>query len=223
MSTSAAFNQLGNSPESSHRVPPWWMGYLFLLPVRKLWEHPRSLLEPWVNEGDTIFELGPAMGYFTLDLARMAGPTGRVICTELQERMLDVLQRRLDKSGFGKIVTTRLGRPDDPCIDDLTGALDFALLHHVIHEVEDPARVIGRVSAAMRPGGRIYLAEPTGHVSRDEFLNEVEMARETGLRIIAQPRIWRQMAVVLEKCRDEWDFTPESPLQELPTPKVRRC
>jgi tRNA A58 N-methylase Trm61 len=175
------------------------MGYLFLLPVRKLWEHPRKVLEPWVREGDTVFELGPAMGYFTLDLARLVGPGGRVICSEVQPRMLETLEYRLSQANLRETVDTRLGRPDDPCIDDLTGALDFAFLHHVIHEVTDPAQIIGRVSAALAPRGKVYLAEPSGHVSQGQFLKEVRMARETGLQVIDRPRIWRQMTVVLEK------------------------
>jgi predicted O-methyltransferase YrrM len=184
------------------------MGYLFLLPLRKLWEHPRKTLEPWITKGDTVFELGPAMGYFTLDLARLVGPDGQVICAEVQPRMLEALKRRLAKAGLSDIVDARLGRPDNPCIDDLTGAVDFAFLHHVIHEVSDPARVIGRVSAAMRPGGKVILAEPNGHVSKAHFLQEVKMAQETGLRVIRRPRLWRQMTVVMEKSPDIWDFRP---------------
>ena len=199
MSRVTVFRQMAPAPGSNHRVPPWWMGYLFLLPLRKMWEHPRNVLKPWVNEGDTVFELGPAMGYFTLDLARLVGPSGRVICSEVQPKMLEALKRRLDRSGLKESVDARLGRPDDPCINDLTDTLDFAFLHHVIHEVTDPARVIGRVSAAMHPGGKVFLAEPNGHVSKAEFLEEVRLAQETGLRVTERPRIWRQMTVVLEK------------------------
>ena len=201
MSTFTVSTELTRIPDSNHRVPPWWMGYLFLLPVRKLWENPRNVLEPWVHEGDTAFELGPAMGYFTLDLARLVGPGGRVICSEVQPRMLEVLERRLEKAGLSDTVDARIGQPDDPCIDDLVGTLDFAYLHHVIHEVTDPARVIGRVSAAMRPGGKVFLAEPNGHMKKEEFLQEVALAQETGLRAITRPRIWRQMTVVMEKLR----------------------
>jgi SAM-dependent methyltransferase len=223
MSTTALAHPPVPHPGPTHRIPPWWMGYLFLLPMRKLWEHPRSVLAPWISEGDSVFELGPAMGYFTLDVARMTGPAGRVICTEIQPRMREILESRLRKANLQTRVETRPGKPNDPCIDDLTGVLDFALLHHVIHEVTDPGRVIGRVTAALRPGGRMYLAEPEGHVSRQLFQREVAMALETGLRVIARPRVWRQMVVVLEKGSVDWDFKPPSRVPAPPNPDRWHC
>jgi ubiquinone/menaquinone biosynthesis C-methylase UbiE len=46
------------------------------------------------------------MGYFTLPLARMVGPQGRVIAVEIQKKMLSVLDRRARKAGRGIFTQT---------------------------------------------------------------------------------------------------------------------
>ena len=67
----------------AHRVCPWWVGYVLLFPLRRLRQNPRTWLGPLVNEGMVVLEPGPAMGFFTLDLARMVGASGRVVAVEV--------------------------------------------------------------------------------------------------------------------------------------------
>lgn len=69
-------------------VCPWWLGYWLVSPLRRLWEHPVRMLGPFVREGMLVLEPGCGMGFFTLDLARMVGPRGRVVAVDVQERML---------------------------------------------------------------------------------------------------------------------------------------
>ncbi len=59
------------------RVCPWWLGYLLASRLRRLWEDPRTILAPYVREDMTVLEPGPGMGFFTLELARLVGSSGR--------------------------------------------------------------------------------------------------------------------------------------------------
>ena len=52
----------------SHRVCPWWMGYLLMCPLRRLGQNPDRMLAPFVATGMTVMEVGPGMGFFTLPL-----------------------------------------------------------------------------------------------------------------------------------------------------------
>ena len=187
---------------ANHRPAPWWLGYVFLNPLRRLWDSPRKVLAPIVRDGDTVLELGPAMGWFTLDLARMVGPRGRVVAAEVQRKMLDVLERRAARAGLSRIVEPRLTLPDDPCVNDLQESVDFVLLYHVIHEVDNAPRVLGRIAASVRPGGKVLLSEPQGHVSKELFAHEIRLAREAGLEVVERPRIFKSRSVLLAKPRD---------------------
>jgi ubiquinone/menaquinone biosynthesis C-methylase UbiE len=70
------------------------VGYLLLNPVRKLLENPDKILGRFVREGMIVLEPGCGMGYFTLSLARMVGPEGRVVAVGIEPKMLSMLARR---------------------------------------------------------------------------------------------------------------------------------
>ncbi|HXN47666.1 MAG TPA: methyltransferase domain-containing protein, partial [Bryobacteraceae bacterium] len=71
-----------------HRVCPWWLGYLLASPIRRLAQNPSGTVAPYVREGMTVLEPGPGMGFFTLDLARLVGSSGRVVAVDIQPKML---------------------------------------------------------------------------------------------------------------------------------------
>jgi len=48
------------------------------------------------------------MGFFSLPLARMVGPNGKVLCVDLQEKMLRSLHKRALKAGVADRIISRL-------------------------------------------------------------------------------------------------------------------
>lgn len=180
-------------------VAPWWVGYLLLLPIRRWYQNPDRLLAPHVAPGQTVLDVGPGMGYFTLPLARLVGPTGRVVGVDCQERMLEQLDRRAAGRGLADRIETRRCSQESLQVGDLREQVDLVLAFNVVHEASDPERMIGEMARSLRPGGRLFLSEPRGHVDRDVFLWEYGLAREAGLQAVAWPKHARQMTVVLEK------------------------
>lgn len=138
----------------AHRVCPWWLGYLLVNPLRRLVQNPLTLLRPYVAEGMTVLEPGPGMGFFTLDLARLVGPSGRVVAVELQPKMLEALRRR---AGLAERLDLRLAHPDTLGVEDLAGEVDVVVAFAIVHELPSAARFFGEASAALRPGGRLLL------------------------------------------------------------------
>lgn len=164
-------------------VCPFWLGYLLLNPLRKLLENPKKLLGPFIRPGMTVLEPGCAMGYFTLPLARMVGPGGRVIAVDIQPGMLAVLSRRAGKAGLSERIEIRPASPDCLGIGDLRHSVDFAAALHVVHEMPDPAAFFDQVRQALKPGGRLLVVEPKGHVSAEEFNQMVALSELAGFMI----------------------------------------
>lgn len=168
---------------------PWWFGYFLLNPLRRLTQSPSRVLRPFVREGMTVVEPGCGMGYFTLDLARMVGPRGRVVAIDLQERMLAGLRRRAARAGLAGRIDARLARVDRLGIDDLRAQVDLALAFYVVHEVAAPCAFFAELAAALKPDGRILVVEPPLHVSRAGFARSLAAAESAGLRVSARPRL----------------------------------
>jgi len=181
----------------SNHVCPWWGGYLLLLPLRRLRQSPRKWLGPFVREGMTVLEPGPGMGYFTLDLARMVGPAGRVVAVDIQEKMITALRRRAERAGLADRIDARLARAEGMGIDDLADQVDLVAALYVVHEMPDPESFFVEARRALRPGGRLLFVEPRLHVPRTDFDRFVALAGRAGLARAGDPPFSGPHAAVL--------------------------
>ena len=163
-----------------HRVCPWWVGYLLLVPLRRLRQNPVKLLGPFVRPGMIVLEPGPGMGYFTLDLARMVGPSGRVVAVDVQERMLAALGRRAEKASLRDRIERRLVAPERLGVDDLAGRVDFIPALFMVHETPDASTFFREALQALKPGGRLLMAEPKTHVRAADFEAQLQSAAAAG-------------------------------------------
>ena len=182
-----------------HRVCPVWLGYFLASPLRKLIQNPRAILVPHVAPGMCVMDIGSAMGFFSLPLAELVGPGGRVICVDLQQGMLDALLRRARRANLAERIEPRLCTLESLGVDSLAGRIDFALAFAMVHEVGDPGRLFAEIRAALKPAGRVLFAEPKGHVKEPAFLKSIATAEAEGLRPVGSPRISRSHAVLLER------------------------
>ncbi len=183
----------------SQRVCPWWLGYLLASPLRRWIQDPVKILAPYVREGMNVLEPGPGMGFFTIEIARMVGPSGRVIAVDLQPKMLSNLKRRVSNAGLLARLDPRLATADSLGITDLYGTIDFTLAFALVHEIPSAENFFKQVSCASKPGAKVLLVEPAGHVRAAEFDTELQLASAAGLRLIDRPTIKRSHAAVLEK------------------------
>ena len=136
----------------AHKVCPWWLGYWLICPVRGWLQKPGPILAPYIREGMTVLEPGPGMGFFTLELAKRVGPSGRVVCVDVQQQMLDRLKRRAAKARLLDRLDLRLAPAASMGIADLQGQVDFTLAFAVVHEFPDARKFFCEVAAASKAG-----------------------------------------------------------------------
>lgn len=182
-----------------NRVCPWWMGPLLLNPLRRWSLKPRRLLAPYIREGMTVLEPGPGMGFFTLTLAAMVGPHGKVIAVDLQQKMLDGLRKRAEAANLAARIETRVAGRDSLQVFDLTAGVDFVLAFAMVHETPSAERFFREIAIVLKPGATLLLVEPSGHVRKEKFAQELEWARAAGLVLAATPVIRRNHAALLRK------------------------
>lgn len=184
----------------AQRVCPWWIGYLLASPLRRwLAEAPETMLAPYVREGMTVLEPGPGMGFFTLPLARLVGPSGRVIAVDIQPKMLEGLRRRARKINLLDRIETRLAQPNRLGLEGAAGSVDFVLAFAVVHEMPSPALFFGEAATALKTGGFLLFAEPAGHVTPELFQQELLAAQTASLAEVSRPAIRKSRAAVLKK------------------------
>jgi SAM-dependent methyltransferase len=197
------FDPLTNHDEPGsprhHHVCPVWIGRLLVSPLRRLVEDPTAILGPLVTPGATAVDVGCAMGFHSLDLARLVGPEGRVVCLDIQQKMLDGLVKRARRKGLDAVIEPRLCSQEALGLEDLAGRAALVIAFNVVHETAFPEQFLGQCAGALRPGGRLLVAEPRGHVSTSDFAEITGVARPLGLRTQPAPSIWRSHTALFEK------------------------
>lgn len=183
----------------SERVCPWWLGYLLASPIRRLMQDPAKVVAPYVRPGMTVLEPGPGMGFFTKELACQVGPSGHVIAVDIQPRMIQSLKRRIAKAGLADRVDARVAPKDSLGLTDDAGKVDFTLAFAMVHEMPDSARFFVEAAQASKSGAQLLLAEPSGHVSKEKFDNELQEAAQAGFTVVDRPTIRHSQTALLRK------------------------
>jgi ubiquinone/menaquinone biosynthesis C-methylase UbiE len=124
---------------------------------RDVWQKPDQVIAALqLPPGAVVADVGAGTGYFTERFSRVVGPTGRVYATDVQDEMLEALERRVAERGLANVVIVRAGF-DDPALP--AGCCDLVFLANVYKEIERRVEWAQRLLPALRPGGRVAIVE----------------------------------------------------------------
>jgi ubiquinone/menaquinone biosynthesis C-methylase UbiE len=163
--------------------------------LRRLVHKPENILKPFVKEGMTVLDMGCGPGYFTVELARLAGETGKVIAADLQQEMLNKMILKVKSFGLEKRVEPHKCEPERTGI---SRKVDFILTFWMVHEVPDQMSFIGEMKSLLNPGGKILIVEPVIHVTKKSFNNMIVRLESAGFKIIDRPEITFSRGILVE-------------------------
>jgi ubiquinone/menaquinone biosynthesis C-methylase UbiE len=124
---------------------------------REMEEAPGKALDALdIKKGSIVADVGAGSGYFTIRLAERVGAAGRVLATDVQPEMLDLLRNRLAERRITNVSLIQ-GATDDPKLP--SSSIDLALLVDVYHEFSAPQAMLRRIREALKPDGRLVLLE----------------------------------------------------------------
>ncbi len=186
-------------------VCPWWCCYTFDNPLRKLLHNPEAILTPYVRPGSTVIDVGAGMGYFSIPLARLVGPSGHVTAIDIQAKTLEALARRARRHGVLERIKPHLANSDS--LGDHPKA-DFVIAFWMVHEVPNQRAFLAEVYGFLKPGGLFLLAEPIFHVREKSFLRTMNIASEIGFIVKDMPKIRISRSVLFARNENRNDRSP---------------
>lgn len=176
-------------------VCPWWLMYFFDHRLRQLFQPTRSVIEPLVASGYSCLDVGCGMGYFTIPLAQLVGPTGHVTGVDLQPKMLEGAAKRAKRERLVDRISLRLSTDADWAIP---GRYDFVLAFWMLHEVPDRKAFLATIRKVLKTSGRFLLVEPRLHVGERQWQDSLDLAQAVGFGSVTPRAIKLSRAAILQ-------------------------
>lgn len=124
-------------------------------PLRR-WDVRHALERAGLRAGETVLELGPGPGAFTVDAAQRVGSEGRLIAVDIQPGMIAQVNARVKAAGVTNVETHVASAFELPLPD---ASVDRAYLITVLPEIPDPVRALREVHRVLKPGGVVSMTE----------------------------------------------------------------
>ncbi len=164
--------------------------------IRRWLQNPEKILRPYIKEGMTVLDVGCGPGFFSLEMARMVGKSGRVIAADMQEGMLQIVKEKVKGTELEERILLH------KCGEDNIGVsepVDFVLLFYMVHEVPNKEHFFNEIRTILKPQGQVLIVEPPFHVSKSAFEETIRIATDAGLIVIERPKMFFSRAVLLKK------------------------
>lgn len=122
-------------------------------PDRDAYQRPDQIMDALlIGDGSTVADLGAGGGWFTVRLARRVGPKGKVYAEDVQQPMIQAIERRVAREELKNVITL-LGTQTDAKLP--AGSLDAVLIVDAFHEWEQPVALLRNIALSLKPSGMI--------------------------------------------------------------------
>ncbi len=166
-------------------------------PIRRLFQNPDKLLQPYVKEDFLALDIGCGGGYFTASLSKFVGAKGKVIAVDMQEEMFSISRDFVRRKGVPERVEYHLCSAIDLKLDGIQA--DFALAFYMVHEGGDAERLLHQIFEALAPGGIFFVMEPKAHVPLKDFEWTIQTMENLGMKTVTTFDRLMSRGAVMEK------------------------
>ena len=125
-----------------------------------------------LKAGMVVADIGAGSGVFSRPLAEAVAPSGKVYAVDIQQDLLDYINKRDQQDNIRNIQTV-LGEFDDPKLP--ARDVDLAFINDVLHHIQHRAAYLKTLGAYLKPGGRIAIIEMDKNDPKTPHRNQPEL------------------------------------------------
>lgn len=136
---------------------PEFLANLIDNPLRRRIQPPDQMpVRHGIAPGMTVLEVGPGNGRYSVALARYLGESGKVICVDIEPKMIERVSQRAQAAGVTNL-EARLADVYQLPFEDCS--IDAACMITVIGEIPQPLRAMHEIHRVLTPSGTLAFSE----------------------------------------------------------------
>lgn len=109
-----------------------------------------------LKPGMTAIEIGAGSGFLARELVKKVGPEGRVVATELEEKLVVYMNERAKKEGLTNFVALK-GQPAATGLEPESA--DALVMVNTFSFIDKPADMLKSVNATLKPKGLLLIVD----------------------------------------------------------------
>jgi len=125
-----------------------------------------------LKPGMVVADIGAGSGLFSRPIAKAVAPSGKVYAVDIQQDLLDYINKR-DKEENIRNIQTVLGEFNDPKLPARN--VDLAFINDVLHHIQNRAAYLKALATYMKPTGRIAIIEMNKDDPKTPHRNQPEL------------------------------------------------
>ncbi len=145
------------------------MNDLMSMGVHRLWKK-QAIEMSGAREGQQILDLAGGTGDLSIQFARIVGPKGRVVLSDINASMLEQGRERLINEGvLGNVEYVQINAETIPFPDN---TFDCVTISFGLRNVTDKDKALRSIHRVLKPGGRMLVLEfskPTNETFRSVY------------------------------------------------------
>jgi 2-polyprenyl-3-methyl-5-hydroxy-6-metoxy-1,4-benzoquinol methylase len=125
-----------------------------------------------LKSGMVVADIGAGSGLFSRPLAKAVAPAGNVYAVDIQQDLLDYVNKRDKEENISNIQTV-LGEFNDPKLP--ARDVDLAFINDVLHHIQNRAVYLKALATYMKANGRIAIIEMDKNDPNTPHRNQPEL------------------------------------------------
>jgi ubiquinone/menaquinone biosynthesis C-methylase UbiE len=127
----------------------------------------RVLDQVGIEEGFHVLDYGCGSGSYIVALAELVGKSGKIYALDIHPLAIQAVRRIAAKKGITNVQTIlsdcQTGLPSN--------SVDVVLLYDILHNLEEPGRVLAELHRVLRTKGILSLSDH--HLKEEEIISQV--------------------------------------------------
>lgn len=179
---------------------PASMAFLLDSQLRRIiTDRKKKAIAAGVKLGDSVLEIGCGPGFYTEELSRVVGSSGKVYAQDVQAEMINRLKKKISKYGLNNVIPLLVSSARIPVE---SGSIDAVFAVNVFEEIDKEnltEATIAEIGRLCRKGGTVFIEDHKFGATKPVIEKVAKLLEQIDFKRVMQGESWTSYFVKMQR------------------------